>query len=167
MTECFLLVKEKYKKVCKRYISITGAEIEEDNGEEIFCDDMRFEAWNDWCLITLLTEDNFAEEILLKLSNKKKLLYFFSDDAQMDCEFLVIDKNNILRKKYIYATTPQLNEDEGYLQCEQEKAFVYWNDIDYFASLAKETPEKLFEVQFLVEIVFIVIRKMPILLANF
>ena len=146
MAECFVLVKENYKKVCKKYISITGAEIEEDTGEEIFCDDMRFEELNKWCLITLLIDDTFAEEILLKLSNKKKLLYFYSDDTQMDCEFLVIDKNAILRKKYIYTATPQLNVDEGYLQCEKGKAFVYWNDIDYFANLAKETPEKLFEV---------------------
>lgn len=146
MAECFVLVKEKYKKVCKRYISITGAEIEEDNGDEIICDDMQFEARNDWCLITLLCEDSFAEEILLKLSNGKKLLYFYSDDALMDCEFLVIDKNAILRKKYIYADTPELNADEGCLKCEKDKEFVYWNDIDYFAEIARETPDKLFEI---------------------
>lgn len=146
MVECFVLVKEKYKKVCKRYVSITGAEIEEDNGDEIICDDMQFEDQNGWCLITLLCEDSFAEEILLKLSNGKKLLYFYSDDALMDCEFLVIDKNVILRKKYIYADTPELNEDEGCLKCEKDREFVYWNDIDYFAEIARETPDKLFEI---------------------
>lgn len=146
MVECFVLVKENYKKVCKRYISITGTEIEEDTGEEIICDDMQFEDQEGWCLITLLCEDSFAEDILLKLSNGKKLLYFYSDDSQMDCEFLVINNNTILRKKYIYADTPKLDKDEGYLQCEKENEFVHWNDIDYFAEIARETPDKLFEI---------------------
>ena len=64
----------------------------------------------------------------------------------MDCEFVAIDKNEILRKKYIYADTPTLNEDEGYLACEKGHAFVQWNDIDYLARLAKEAPDKLFGV---------------------
>lgn len=57
--------------------------------------------------------DNFAEEILLQLSVGKKLLYFFSDESQLDCEFLVIENNTIVRKKYIYYDTPELDEDEG------------------------------------------------------
>lgn len=146
MIECFVLVKEKYKKVCKKYISITGEEIEEEYDDEIICDEMRFEDREGWCLITLLQEDSFGEEILVRLSNKKKLIYFYSDDVQMDCEFLVVDKGKIIRKKYIYAATPQLNEDEGVLQCEKLHKFTEWNDIDYFIELARKTPETLFEV---------------------
>lgn len=145
MVQSFVLVKEKYKKVCKKYISITDTEIDEKYDDEIICDEMRFEDRDGWCLITLLQDESFAEEILLKLSNGKKLLYFYSDDAQLDCEFLVIDKNKIIRKKYIYSTTPELDEDEGSLQCEKVHGFVEWNDIDYFIELAQECPDRLFE----------------------
>lgn len=145
MTESFVLIKEDYNNVYKKYISVTGSEATEDSDEEIICDDMRFEDRNGWCLITLLFGDNFAEEILVELSNGRKLLYFYSDDTQMDCEFLVVNNNNVLRKKYIYSDTPELNEDEGYLQCENEKEFIYWNDIDYFIEIARDTPDKLFE----------------------
>lgn len=146
MTESFVLIKEDYKSVYKRYISITGSEATESNDEEIICDDMRFEDNNGWCLITLLFGDNFAEEILVELSNGKKLLYFYCDDVQTDCEFLVVNNSNILRKKYIYFDTPELDEDEGVLQCEKEKEFIYWNDIDYFIEIARNTPDKLFDI---------------------
>lgn len=84
-----------------RYISITGSVFATNCDEDIICDDMKFEDKNGWCLITLLYGDSFAEEILLELSVGNELLYFYSDDVQMDCEFLAVN-NNILRKKYIY-----------------------------------------------------------------
>ncbi len=145
MTESFVLIKEDYHEVYNRYISITGSESTANSVEEIICDDMKFEDKNGWCLITLLDGDNFAEEILLELSGGKELLYFYSDDVQMDCEFLAVNNNNILRKKYIYADTPELDEDEGYLQCEAEKEFKYWNDIDYMIEIAKVAPDKIFK----------------------
>lgn len=145
MTESFVLIKENYYEVYNRYISITGS-VSTMNGEEIICDDMKFEDKNGWCLITLLYGDSFAEEILLELSGGNELLYFYSDDVQMDCEFLAVNNNNILRKKYIYTDTPELDEDEGYLQCEAEKEFKYWNDIDYMIEIAKNTPDDIFKL---------------------
>lgn len=145
MIESFVLINNNYEKVYETYMSITGSVATAYNSEEIICDDMRFEDKEEWCLITLFLGDNFAEEILLKLSVGNKLLYFYSDDVQMDCEFLVINNNQILRKKYIYASTPELDEDEGCLKCEKEKEFLYWNDIDYFVEMAKKNPERLFE----------------------
>lgn len=146
MTESFVLIKENYNNVYNRYISITGSIADSYDNEKILCDDMSFEDINGWCLITLLFEDSFAEEILLELSGGNKLLYFYSDDVHMDCEFLAIDKNTIIRKKYIYADTPELDEDEGYLQCENGKEFKYWNDIDYIIEIAKNTPEHIFDI---------------------
>lgn len=105
-----------------------------------------FEDSDGWCLITTFDGDEFAEEILLKLSKGKKLLYFYSDEDQLYCEFLVMDSHNIIRKKYIYYDAPELNADEGKLQCENEYAFLEWNDIDYFMEIARETPERLFEI---------------------
>ena len=67
--------------------------------------------------------DEFAEEILLELSNGKRLLYLFSEDSRLDCEFLVIDKNKIIRKKYLYFDMPELEEDAGRLKVENENAF--------------------------------------------
>ena len=145
MTEGFVLIKENYHEVYDRYISITGSAPVTSCEEYIICDDMKFEDKNGWCLITLLYNDSFAEEILLELSGGNELLYFYSDDVQMDCEFLAVNNNNILRKKYIYADTPELDEDEGYLECEAEKEFKYWNDIDYIIKIAKNTPDEIFK----------------------
>lgn len=145
MTESFILIEENYKDVYERYISITKSKAISYNDKQIVCDDMQFENRNGWCLITLLLGDNFAEDILLKLSDGKRLLYCFSDDVQMDCEFLVIDNSQIIRKKYIYSDTPELDEDTGYLQCEGEMKFLHWNDVDYFINIARRSPEKIFE----------------------
>lgn len=145
MIESFVLVKDNYQNVNKKYISITGSENKEVSIDEIVCDDMIFEEREGWCLITLLSGDSFAEEILLQLSDGNRLAYFYSDDSQMDCEFLVIENNHIIRKKYIYADTPELNEDEGFLLCEEGIKFEYWNDIDYFIEIAREKPDQLFE----------------------
>lgn len=146
MTESFVLIKENYREVYNRYISITESVSTTNCEEEIICDDMKFEDKNGWCLITLLYGDSFAEEILLELSGGNELLYFYSDDVQMDCEFLAVNNNSILRKKYIYADTPELDEDEGHLQCEAEKEFKYWNDIDYLIEIAKNTPDEIFKL---------------------
>ena len=88
----------------------------------------------------------FQEEILLQLSKGKRLLYFYSDEDQLYCEFLVVNNLDIIRKKYIYYDAPELNADEGKLQCENEHEFLEWHDIDYFMEIARETPERLFEI---------------------
>ncbi len=49
--------------------------------------------------------------------------YLFSEDSRLDCEFLVIDKNKIIRKKYLYFDMPELEEDAGRLKVENENAF--------------------------------------------
>lgn len=146
MIESFVLIEDYYENVYKKYISITGVKDAEVGIHEINCDDIVFEDEEGWCLMTLLSGDSFAEEVLLQLSNGKKLAYFYSDDSQMDCEFLVIKDNQIIRKKFIYADTPELNEDEGNLPCEKDIQFEEWNDIDYFIEIARENPNKLFEL---------------------
>lgn len=145
MAESFIMIKEDYKNVYKEWVAITGCEAEEITDEVIIFEDMKFEDSDGWCLITTSYGDNFAEEILLQLSAGKRMLYFFSDEDQLDCEFLVIDNNDIIRKKYIYADTPELNMDEGRLQCESENEFLKWNDIDKFIEIAREAPEQLFK----------------------
>lgn len=143
MIESFVLIEEDYEDVYKNYIRITGSTASEINELFIICDDMKFENRNNWCLITLLYGDAFGEEILLQLA-RTRLVYCYSDDTQMDCEFLVARNSKVIRKKYIYAGTPELNEDEGLLQCELNKKFIYWNDIDFFAQIAREEPKELF-----------------------
>ena len=145
MIEGYIWIKENYETVYKRYVLITGdtATAYEYDTSEIVCNDITFQEEGEWCLITFL--DSFSEEILLELSNGNRLAYFFSDDSQMDCEFLVIEDNQIIRKKYIYADTPKLNEDEGFLLCEEKNKIQYWNDIDYVIEIAREDPDNLFE----------------------
>ena len=126
-------------------MSITGVEDAIYKAELIICDDIWFENRNGWSLMSLWYDDEIAEEILLELSDGNKLLYFFSDDVQLDCEFLVIDNRRVIRKKYICFDLPELNCDEGHLKVEEKIEFLYWNDIDYFVNIAREDPEKLFE----------------------
>ena len=102
MTESFVLIEDEYREVCKRYMMITETEEMVYDMETIICDDVRFEDRNGWCLMTLLEGDEIAEEILIMLSNKKKLLYFFSDEVQTNCEFLVLDNDKVMRKKYLF-----------------------------------------------------------------
>ena len=146
MAESFVMIQEDYSKVYKVWTEIADSEADEINDDEIICDDMYFEDDNGWCLITTRYGDNFAEEILLQLSAGKKLLYFFSDEDQLDCEFIVIENNAIIRKKYIYYDMPEFDEDVGRLQCENEYKFVEWHDIDNFIEIAREEPESLFAI---------------------
>ena len=145
MTESFVLIEDDYKEICKRYMMITETEEMVYEMETIICDDVRFEDRNGWCLMTLFQGDEIAEEILIMLSGKKKLLYFFSDEVQTNCEFLVLDNDNVMRKKYIYYDLPNLNRDEGHLKIEEKRKFLQWSDIDYFIGIAREDPYKLFE----------------------
>lgn len=144
MIDSFVLVNKNYKEVCKRYMSIIGVEDAIYKAESIMCDDVKFEDRDGWCLMTLWG-DGIAEEILLELSDGNRLLYFFSDDVQLDCDFLVLDNNSILRRKSICFDLPELNCDEGRLKVEEKRAFLDWNDIDYFVDIAREDPNKLFE----------------------
>ena len=146
MAECLVMIQEDFKKVYEVWSEIAECEADEITDEEIVCDDMSFEDSDGWCRITTLCGDSFAEEILLQLSKGKKLLYFYSDEDQLDCEFLVVDNHTIMRKKCIYYDTPELNKDEGRLACESEHEFLEWHDIDYFMEMAGETPERLFEI---------------------
>ena len=145
MTEGFALIEQNYKDVCKKYMSYIGVEDAVYEAEAIICEDIRFEDRNGWCLMTLLYDDTIAEETLLELSEGNRLLYFFSDDVQMDCEFLAIDDKQVIRRKYIYSDTPELNRDDGYLKAEEKRDFLYWNDIDYLVKIAREDPDKLFK----------------------
>lgn len=145
MTESFVLIEDNYKEVCRRYMLITETEEMVYERETIISDDVRFEDRNGWCLMTLLQGDEIAEEILVIISGKKKLLYFFSDEVQTNCEFLVLDNDKVIRKKYIYYDLPQLDRDEGHLKVEEKRKFLYWSDIDYFIGIAREDPYKLFE----------------------
>lgn len=145
MAESFVLIKDNYKEVCEKYLSITKCEITSCDDQQILAGDIQFEDMRGWCLITSLLGDNFAEDILLELSDGKRLIYCFSDEDQMDCEFLVAENNQIIRKKYIYSDTPELDEDEGRLRCEIIKKFLHWNDIDYFIGKARVRPDGLFK----------------------
>lgn len=147
MAESFVLIQEDYRKVYQIWTEIADSEADEIADGKIICDDMYFENSSGWCLITTRYGDNWAEEVLLQLSAGNKLLYFFSDDNQLDCEYIVIENNTILRKKYIYHDTPELDEDEGRLQVENEHEFMEWHDIDFFIEIAREAPERLFTIE--------------------
>ncbi len=145
MIEGLVYIQDDFKEVCNRYMSIVQTEDVKYKKNTIICEDWCFQDKNGWCMMNLLRGDGIAEEILLELSNGNRLLYFFSDDVQLDCDFLVLDNNKILRKKNICFDLPQLDCDEGRLKVEEKREFLYWNDIDYFVDIAREDPNKLFE----------------------
>jgi len=145
MIEGLVYIQDDFKEVCNRYMSIVQTEDVKYKKNTIVCEDWCFQDKNGWCMMNLLRGDGIAEEILFQLSDGRRLLYFFSDDAQLDCEFLVIDDKRMIRRKYIYFDTPELNCDDGRLKVEEKREFLDWNDIDYFVNIAREDPDKLFE----------------------
>ena len=145
MIEGLVYIQDDFKEVCNLYMSIVHTEDVKYKKNTIICDDWCFQDRNGWCMMNLLRGDGIAEEILFQLSDGRRLLYFFSDDAQLDCEFLVIDDKRMVRRKYIYFDTPELDCDEGRLKVEEKREFLDWNDIDYFVDIAREDPNKLFE----------------------
>ena len=90
MVDCSIYVNLNYKKAYENYLNIdnTGQCIIEE--ERIIYGDMIFLNRGKWCLIITTSEDTYCEEVLLEMSSGKKLAYFFSDDAQMDCECIVV-----------------------------------------------------------------------------
>lgn len=66
--------------------------------------DMPFEQKGKWCLITTISVDVYALEILLQISSGSKLIYFYTDENQLDCEFIVLENNTILRNFFIIGT---------------------------------------------------------------
>lgn len=143
MIESFVIINEECEKIVKRYLDITGNVETCLDKEDVVIDDIRFEKKEDWCMLTMLFGDVFAEEFLLELSKGMKLVYCYSDDSQLDSEFLVISNNKVIRKRYMYSDTPELNEDEGHLSCE-DREFEDWSDIDYLIEIVKDSPDKLF-----------------------
>lgn len=143
MVESVVLIKQDIISVEKNYLSISEGEVFEENGNVII-DNLLFKEVNGWTSIINLEGDVFSEDFLLEFSKGEKLIYYYSDDSQLDCEFVVINDNKIIRKRYIYMDTPELDEDEGWLNCEN-KELAEWSDLDYMVEIIQENPDVLFE----------------------
>ena len=143
MIDSVVFIKLDIEDVINYYLSISDSERIVEN-ENIIVDNLLFKEKNDWTYIINLEGDAFSEEFLLELSKERQLIYYYTDDSQLDSEFVVINCNKISRKRYIYTDTPELDEDEGKLTCEN-KELADWNDIDYLVDIIQENPDKLFE----------------------
>lgn len=143
MIDSVVFIKQDIEDVINYYLSISDSERIVEN-ENIIVDNLLFKEKNDWTYIINLEGDPFSEEFLLELSKERQLIYYYTDDSQLDSEFVVINCNKIIRKRYIYTDTPELDEDEGKLTCEN-KELTDWNDIDYLVDIIQENPDKLFE----------------------
>lgn len=143
MVDSVVLTKQDIVSVKNNYLSISESEMLEENGNTII-DNLLFKEINGWSIIINLEGDVFSEDFLLEFSRGEKLIYYYSNDSQLDCEFVVINNNKIIRKRYIYMDTPELDEDEGRLKCEN-KELVEWNDLDYMVEIIHENPDILFE----------------------
>lgn len=145
MADCLLWVKLNYKKVYENYLNIddTGECIIKD--KEIIYKDMIFLDKGDWCLIITVPGETYAEEILIQISAGNRLIYFYTDEDQLDVEFIVIENNTILRRFLYYKDSPELNANDGKLKCETNISLCYWNDIDQFMELADGSGDSFFD----------------------
>ena len=145
MVDCSIYVNLNYKKAYENYLNIdnTGQCIIEE--ERIIYGDMIFLNRGKWCLIITTSEDTYCEEVLLEMSSGKKLAYFFSDDAQMDCECIVVDNNHVLRRFFCYGDTPELNRNAGRLVCENNVKLQKWEDLDQLIEIANVSIDSIFE----------------------
>lgn len=142
MIESVAIIKEKRDIVVKRYSTISQGKVSCKNNC-IESDGIIFKELNDWSMLIMNLGEPFAEEFLLNIAEGQKLVYYYYDDSQLDCEFIVIQDNKIIRKRFIYSDTPELNEDIGELRCEDRK-FENWNDIDYLVEKIQESPNSIF-----------------------
>lgn len=146
MADCCIYVEQNYKTAYQNYLEIDDTQqcfVKEDR---IIYGDMRFEKKGKWCLIT--ANDEFALEVLLQMSSGNKLIYFYTDEDQLDGEFIVLENNTILRKFLRYGDTPELNEDHGKLSIEEKIVLKYWNDLDLLLKVAGQSPDLFFENKF-------------------
>lgn len=144
MSECYIYVKSNYKEVYKNYVNIdeTGECMIED--KKIIYKDMIFLDKNEWCLITTIPGDFYDEEILMQMSKGNKLVYFYTDEDQLDAEFIVIDNNTVLRRFLRYGDNPEFNADDGKLKCEKNISLQFWNDLDSLLELVNSSIDLFF-----------------------
>lgn len=139
-------MNNNYKKVFEYYCKIDEGADPVYDINEIQYGDMIFEDNNEWTRIESLCDDEFCEEVLLELSHNDKLVYIFIDEDNLNCQLVVINNNVIIRKFYNYKDTPDLNENIGKLNMEDEVPITCWQDMDYILNVLKENPNKLFDI---------------------
>ncbi len=72
------------------------------------------------------------------------MVYFYTDEEQLDAEFIVIYNNTVLRRFLCYRDTPELNADDGKLKCEKNVFLQFWNDLDPLIELANNSADLFF-----------------------
>ena len=142
MADCCIYVEQNYKTAYQNYLEIDDTQQCLITEDMIIYGDIRFEQKGKWCLITPSYE--FALEVLLQMSSGNKLIYFYTDEDQLDGEFIVLENNTILRRFLCYGDTPELNEDYGKLSIEEKIVLKYWNDLDLLLKVASQSPNLFF-----------------------
>lgn len=145
MTDCYIYIEQNYKIAYQNYLGIDNTQQCVIKENMIEYGDMQFENKGNWCLITTISDENYALEILLQMSSGNKLIYFYTDDSNMDCEFIMLKNNTIFRKFLYYWDTPELNEDFGKLSIEKKLPLKEWNDVDLLLEIAEQSPDLLFD----------------------
>ena len=95
MIDSVVFIKQDIEDVINYYLSISDSERIVEN-ENIIVDNLLFKEKNDWTYIINLKGDAFSEEFLLELSKERQLIYYYTDDSQLDSEFVVINCNKII-----------------------------------------------------------------------
>lgn len=144
MAESYVFIEQNYKDAFQNYLLIDDDEKCTYKEDEIVYGTLTFSQRGHWCLIEENPGDVYAEEILLKLSDGNYLVYAFTDLDQLDCEFIVIQSNKIIRKFFRYFDTEELNENVGKLPFEAKLPINEWSDIDEVIKLLFDSPDSLF-----------------------
>lgn len=144
MADCSIYIKQNFKTTFNNYLLIDDSERYTIEEKQIIYGNMRFEDRGEWCLITTIPGEVYCEEILLQMSFGNELIYFYSDEDYLGCEFIVIINNVVIRKFLHYSDTPELNQDIGKMPCEKSFPLKEWNDLDLLIERADISAELLF-----------------------
>lgn len=136
MAESYIFFKQDIKRVLEIYKKIYDKLLNknciiEQEGEEIFkCNNMKFYKISDkWCVGNNMEGNTYAIERLFDLSGNEEIIYIYFDEDDLEGELVIIQNGKIVRKLYDYFSTPELNENIGKIEYENDKKLANWVDI--------------------------------------
>ena len=138
MADSIVFMKCSLEEAIRNYKEVisggTLSKVENEENEEVYkYDDVYiFSLSEEWTAIETEEGDDFGPDVLLEIAKDKKCIYTYVDEDLLDCELIVIEKGKIIRKLFDYYTTPELNENFGKIEYEDEQEISDWIDIGQY-----------------------------------
>ena len=138
MADSIVFMKCSLEEAIRNYKEVisggTLSKVENEENEEVYkYDDVYiFSLSEEWTAIETEEGDDFGPDVLLEIAKDKKCIYTYVDEDLLDGELIVIEKGEIIRKLFDYYTTPELNENFGKIEYEDEQEISDWIDIGQY-----------------------------------